>query len=78
MTLGFIVSLLCFLAGTRCGIAGMFCKMLGCSSLCKNGLKGRVELLLLLPGEEGQMDVLSETFQPHSLGFFDTVGHQTA
>ena len=56
----------------------MFCKMLGCSSLCKNGLKGRVELLLLLPGEEGQMDVLSETFQPHSLGFFDTVGHQTA
>lgn len=23
-------------------------------------------------------DVLSETFQPHSLGFFNTLGHQTA
>lgn len=38
--LGFSMSLLCFLVGTRRDVAGMFCKTLGCSFLCKNGLKG--------------------------------------
>lgn len=38
--LGFSMRFFCFLVGTRRDVAGMFCKTLGCSFLCKNGLKG--------------------------------------